>query len=140
MRLVLGHLSSFGGQWFCPGDGIGYDARVAQGKDKCSPFSVGDRGGGFKSRRYAVGSFVCYITRQSRAPLFSPFPFSARLHMHVEASGTVASDSTGLADFLLFLVPQLGLTRPLFHLVLVQGARHFHASRDDPERLGGLLS
>lgn len=139
MRLVLGHLSNFGGQWFCPGDGIGCDVRVAQGKDKCSPFSVGDKGG-FKSRRYAVGSFVCYITRQSRAPLYSPFPFSARLHMHVEALGTVASDSTGLADCLLFIVPQLGLRRPISHLVLDQGARHFHASRDDPERLDGLLS
>lgn len=73
MRLVLGHLSSFGGQWFCPGDGIGCGVRVTQGKDKCSPFKVGDKGG-FKSRRYAVGSFVCYITRQSRAPS-APFHF-----------------------------------------------------------------
>lgn len=138
MRLVLGHLSSFGGQWFCPGDGIGCGIRVTQGKDKCSPFKVGDKGG-FKSRRYAVGSFVCYITRQSRAPLFSPFPFSARLDMYVEAPGTVASDSTGLADCLLFIVPQLGLTRLPSHLVSVQGASHCHASRDGPERLGGVL-
>lgn len=32
------------------------------------------------------------------APLFSPFPFSARVDMHVEASETVASDSIELVD------------------------------------------
>lgn len=119
MRLVLGHLSSFGGQWFCPGDGIGCDVRVAQGKDKRSPFKVGDQGD-LESRRYAVGRCVISLDNLG-GPLFSPFPFPARVDMHVEASGTVASDSTGLADSLQFIVPQLGLARLPSHLVLSEG-------------------
>lgn len=73
-------------------------------------------------------------------PLFSPFPFSARVEMHVETSETVASDSTDLADCLQSIVPQLCLARPSSHFLLVQWASYFRASRDDPERLGGILS
>lgn len=73
-------------------------------------------------------------------PLFSPFPFSARVDMHVEASETVASDSIDLADCLWSIVPQLCLAQPSSHFVLVQWASHFPASRGDPERLGGILS
>lgn len=59
--------------------------------------------------------------------------------MHVEASETVGSDSTDLADCLQFIVPQLGLARPSSHLVLVQWASYCSTSKDDPERLGGVL-
>lgn len=96
-------------------------------------------GGFLKSRRYAVGSFVLYHSIIS-GPLFSPFPFSARVDMHVEASETVASDSIDLAHCLQFIVPQLCLARPSPHFLMVQWASHCPASRDDPERLGGIPS
>lgn len=126
MRLVLGHLSSFGGQWFCPGYGIGCDFRVAQGWDKSSPFKVGDK-----------GPQITEICSWEFCELYHSAPF------HFQPASTCTSKRlprTRMADCLLFIVPQLGLARLPSHLALVQGARYCHASRDDPERLGRVLS
>lgn len=55
-------------------DGIGYDARAAQGRDKRSPFKVGGRGGA-ESRKYAVGR-LCVISLDNLGHTSSaPFHF-----------------------------------------------------------------
>lgn len=120
-------------------NGIGYDVRGNPGQGQVSPFKVGDRG---VSQITEICSWEFCVLYHSiiSGPLFSPFPFSARVDMHVEASETVASDSIDLAHCLQFIVPQLCLARPSPHFLMVQWASHCPASRDDPERLGGILS
>lgn len=74
MRLtLLGHLSSFGGQWGCPVTVLAMMFEALQDRVKCL-LSRLVTGGFLKSRRYAVGSSVIALDNLEH-PSSAPFHF-----------------------------------------------------------------